>query len=348
MCYESLLGLRDCNLAEPTTGLYIDELGINNTFLGQLITDQYNNGVELFEDKRAFAWKKLSSDVLTRLSPMMKADTIIESKRVGQVVTDYSNVQTALGAGNYGGIRVKISPNTLSYLNLFISDLTLAIDSSNTNVPILVFDMTTLQLIDTITYTSGGIEYYIGKEFAAKRRKLDLAFVYESTMNTVKFIPKKGSCYDCGGSVREAHICPFVDAIGINLTTDGVSVLSSSNNKYTTGMSLNYSVSCDRRGWLCSIGNQMSLALAYATAVEIYNYALTVSPNQRANTTVFVNKGNKPFATAAAFEGIVAARDIAADQYNTELTAMLQNMRLPDDNHCFDCRKNIKYVTALP
>jgi hypothetical protein len=27
---------------------------------------------------------------------------------------------------------------------------------------------------------------------------------------------------------------------------------------------------------------------------------------------------------------------------------MLENMRLPDDNHCFDCRKNIKYVTALP
>jgi hypothetical protein len=133
-----------------------------------------------------------------------------------------------------------------------------------------------------------------------------------------------------------------VDAIGINLTTDGVSVLSSSNNKYTTGMSLNYSVSCDRRGWLCSIGNQMSLALAYATAVEIYNYALTVSPNQRANTSVIVNKGAKDLG------GITTARDIAADQYNNELTAMLQNMRLPDDNHCFDCRKNIKYVTALP
>lgn len=348
MCYENLLGLRDCNVPEPTTGLYIDELGINNTFLGQLITDQYNNGVELFEDKRAFAWKKLSSDMLTRLSPLMKSDTIIESKRIGQVVTDYNNIETALGAGNYGGIRVKIDPNTLSYLTLFISDITLAIDSANTNVPILVFDMTTLQLIDTITYTAGGIEYYFGKEYFAKRRKLDLAFVYESTMNTVKFITKKGACYDCGGKIREAHICPFVNAIGINLTTDGVSVLSSATSKYTTGMSLNYSVNCDRQGWLCSVGNQMSLALAYATAVEIYNYALTVSPNQRVNTAVFVNKGNKPFATAAAFEGIVAARDIAAEQYNAELTALLQGIRLPDDNHCFDCRKNIKYVTALP
>jgi hypothetical protein len=76
--------------------------------------------------------------------------------------------------------------------------------------------------------------------------------------------------------------------------------------------------------------------------VEIYNYALTVSPNQRANTSVIVNKGAKDLG------GITTARDIAADQYNNELTAMLQNMRLPDDNQCFDCRKNIKYVTALP
>jgi len=214
--------------------------------------------------------------------------------------------------------------------------------AANTNVPILVFDMTTLQLIDTITYTAGGIEYYFGKEYFAKRRKLDLAFVYESTMNTVKFITKKGACYDCGGKIREAHICPFVNAIGINLTTDGVSVLSSSTSKYTTGMSLNYSVNCDRQGWLCSVGNQMSLALAYATAVEIYNYALTVSPNQRVNTSVYVNKGVKNY------DGIITARDIAAEQYNAELTALLQGIRLPDDNHCFDCRKNIKYVTALP
>ena len=98
MCIESLLGLRGCESPEPSTGLYIDDLGINQTFLGQLITDQYRNGVELFEDKRAFAWRKLSSDVLTKLSPMMKSDTIIESKRVGQVLSNYANEQTALGA----------------------------------------------------------------------------------------------------------------------------------------------------------------------------------------------------------------------------------------------------------
>jgi hypothetical protein len=348
MCIESLVGLKECSLAEPSTGLYIDELGINQTFLGQAITDQYESGVDLFIDKRQFAWRKLSSDVLLRLTPAMKADTLIEGRRIGQVLTDYSNSQTALGAGRYGGIRLKINPNNLSYLNLYISDINLAIDSANVNVPVLVFDMTTLKLVKTITYAEGGIEQFIGSEFKAGRRKLDLAFVYQSTMNTIKFIPKKGACYDCGGKVRDAHICPFVDAIGIELTTDGTNVLSSANSKYTTGMTLNYNVNCDRQSWMCSVGGLMALPLAYLTAAEIYNYALTIAPNQRVNTTITINKGSKPFATSPAFEGIVAARDAAMENYNLELEALITNMRLPDDTHCWDCRKNYKYVTALP
>jgi hypothetical protein len=348
MCIESLLGLRGCESPEPSTGLYIDDLGINQTLLGQLITDQYLNGVELFEDKRAFAWRKISSDVLTKLSPMMKSDTVIENKRVGQVVSNYANVQNALGAGNYGGIRLKIDPNTVSYLNFYLADINLAIDSANVNVPVLIFDMTTGKLIQSLTYAEGALDEFIGKTFTSAKRKLDIAIVYESSMNTVKFTPKKGACTSCGGGPKESHMCPFVDAIGIELTTDGTNVLTSSSSKYTTGMSLTYSINCDRQGWMCSIGGLMALPLAYATAVEIYNYALTISPNQRVNTTVVVNRGSKPFATADAFEGIVAARDIAATRYNEELGAMLQNMRLPDDTHCWDCRRNMKYVTALP
>ena len=348
MCIESLLGLRDCNQVEPSTGLYIDDLGINTTFLGQLITDQYLQGSELFTSKRAFAWRKLSSDVLTRLAPVMKADTVIEGKRVGQLVSNYSNVQTAAGAGRYTGIRLKIDPQSLSFLNFYLADINLAVDAANVNVPILIFDMSTLKLIETFTYATGGLDQFLGKTFASARRKLDIAIVYESTFDSAKMVTKKGHCFDCGGGVREAHICPFVDAIGIDLTTNGTDVLSSITSKYTAGMSINYNVNCDRQGWLCSIGGLMALPLAYATAVEIYNYALTASPNQRVNTTVTVNRGQKPFATADAVEGIVAARDIAATRYNEELGAMLQNMRMPDDSHCWDCRRNMKYVTALP
>ena len=62
MCIESLVGLRDCEGFEPSTGLYIDDLGINTTFLGQLITDQYNNGAELFADITPLAEKWETGD----------------------------------------------------------------------------------------------------------------------------------------------------------------------------------------------------------------------------------------------------------------------------------------------
>jgi hypothetical protein len=174
---------------------------------------------------------------------------------------------------------------------------------------------------------------------------MDLAFVYESLYDTTKMIPKKGSCTDCGGHLRAVHVCPFVDAIGIELTVSGTDVVSSKSKKYTQGMSLVYNVNCDREAWLCSIGGLMAMPLAYATAVEIYNYGLTISPNQRVNTTVSVNTG---FSTSDPNDGMIAGRDIAATRYSEELKAMLENMRMPDDNTCFDCRRNMKYVTALP
>jgi len=337
MCYESLLGLRDCTLTDPITGLYIDTLGITSQLLDQFHTGQYQTGVELLQDKRSLAWRKVSSDFISRLSPMMKADTIIDSMRIGQVLTNSSNTDTALGAGNYGGIRVKIDPNSSSFLTFNLSDFSIAIPATSVDTEVLVFDMTTGLKIDSFIYSVGSVDQYINKNFKAKRRKADLAFVYESLVDTYRFTVKKGSCTDCGGNIKDAHICPFVDASGIQLTTDATTILTSSSAKYTQGMSLVYNVNCDRDSWLCSIGSLLSLALAYGTAVEIYDYALTISPTKRVNTAVTVT-----------IDQLTQARSIAADKYNIELQSVLQNMRLPNDVHCFDCQRNIKYVTALP
>ena len=337
MCSENLIGLKDCSTAEPVTGIYIDELGISKSFLSQLITDQYNTGLELFNEKRAFAWRKLSSDILTRLSDQMKADTIIENRRVGQPLTDSTNVDLALGAGKYGGIRVKINPNNVSFLEFYLADIFIDLPESIVNTQVLVFNMNTGKLIETIDYATGSNEQFLGAKYLAKRKLLDLAFVYESTENTTKYITRKGACSDCSGNIRETHMCPFVDAVGIELTTDGTSVLTHKNKKYTQGMSFNYNVNCDRGAWLCSIGGLVSLPLAYSTAVEIYDYALMVSPNQRVNTITSIN-----------YDNVKQARDIAAQRYLEELNAVLGGIRLPEDTHCFTCRKNTKYVTALP
>lgn len=351
MCYASLVGLKGCQNQDPSTGLYIDTLGINETFLGQLITDQYNSGQELFNDKLELSYKRISNEILTRLSPSLKADTIIENRRIGQVLTNYNNTQSALLNGEYGGIRIKINPNETSFLNFYLSDITLHIDPINTNIEIYVFDLITMKLIESFTYTTGSINQFIGKQYKSARKKLDLAFVYNQSMLAAKTVTKGGSCTTCGGNIKYSHICPFVDAVGINLSVNGGSIHtvgSTKNVMYTSGMSINYNINCDRESFICSIGGNIAMALAYLTAVEIYDYALTTSPNQRINTSVIINRGQKPFATASAVEGIVAARDIATEKYNSELTNLISNIRLPEDNNCFDCKKNIKYVVSLP
>lgn len=346
MCESKLLGLKGCNATPPATGLYIDDLGISQSLLGQFITDSYQNGVELFEAKRSLAWKSLQSKMMNAMASHLKANTLIEGRRVGIINTQPATAQTALGAGNWVGVLLKVNPNRDSFLQLSLTQL--LIYGASQDTPIKIFDTTTRKQIGSLKLADGDIDETIYQVLKAARRTAEIAIVYQSTFDTFKTIPKYGSCLDCGGNPKYSHMCPHVDALGVKLTISGDTIQTQSSTPYTWGMSLLYSLSCDREAWLCSIGANLSMALAYATAVEIYDYALTQSPSQRVNTAVTINRGQKPFATANAVEGIVAARDIAAQRFNEELNAVLQNMKLPMDSACFECRRGTMLVTAIP
>lgn len=339
MCESSLLGLRGCTATAPTTGLFIDDLGVTESFLSQLITDQYNTPSELFSDKRKMAWRKVSTDILGYLNPYMKGDTLIDSRRIGQVSTNATNTDAALGAGNYAGVRLYIDPQTTSFLKLFISSFSVAFTEEVTDKTIYIVDLVTRKVLESFVYSEGAIDQYIGKYITSSRRKMDIAIVYESTESVVRTVPKYGSCTDCGGNIRAAHICPYVDSIGVELSLDTETGVATDivNKPRTAGISLVYSIECDRDAYICSIGSTLSMALAYATAVEVYDYALTQSANLRVNTTVSVNT-----------EGLTTARDIAASRYKDEMEAVVKNMRLPSDTACFSCKQNMRYVTALP
>jgi hypothetical protein len=339
MCESSLLGLRGCADTQPVTGLYIDDLGVTESFLSQLITDQYNEPKELFSDKRKMAWRRISTDILGRINPFMKADTVVDSRRIGQIMTNATSTDSSLGSGVYVGVRVYLDPQTTSFLKMFISGFSVDFAGDVTDKTIYIIDLNTRKVLDSFVYTEGGVEQYVGKYLYSKRKKMDIAIVYESTEAAVKYTPKYGSCTDCGGRIREAHICQFVDSIGVQLSLDTESGVATDvvNKPRTGGMSLVYSIECDREAYICSIGSTLSMALAYATAVEIYEYALTQSANIRVNTTVSVNT-----------DALIQARDIAASRYNEEVDIIMRNMRLPSDRHCFRCNENMRYVTALP
>ena len=335
MCESKLLGLKGCNATPPATGLYIDDLGISQSLLGQFITDSYKNGVELFEAKRSLAWKSLQSKMMNAMAIHLKANTLIEGRRVGIINTQPATAQTALGAGNWVGILLKVNPNRDSFLQLSLTQL--LIYGASQDTPIKIFDTTTRKQIASLTLADGDIDETIYQVLKAARRTAEIAIVYESTFDTFKTIPKYGSCLDCGGNPKYSHMCPHVDALGVKLTISGDTIQTQSSTPYTWGMSLLYSLSCDREAWLCSIGANLSMALAYATAVEVYTEALTVSTNQRVNTAVTVN-----------IEQLQTALNVSTQRFNEEFNAVLQNMKLPMDSACFECRQGTMLVTAIP
>lgn len=334
MCESKLLGLRGCTEEAPVTGLYIDQLGITESFISNLNSDQYNTPAEMFIDQRSVAWSKLKTLMLSSINKFLKADTVIENRRVGQISQDYTLKTSA--TTSYNGIRLILQPQQSSFLKLYLSDLQIYIDSSVIDKTVYVFDLITGEKLSEITYLVGGDVQYVGQEFLSARRKMDIAIVYESTEESIKTIPKAGSCTDCSGRVKDVIICPFISAIGIQLDYDGTTISNVANKPVTYGMTLNYNISCDRESYLCSVGATMSMALSYATAIEIYDYALTVSPNQRVNTAVTINA-----------ESLMTARDIMAEKFNTEMEVVYKNFRVPDDRHCFNCDRNMVYGSKV-
>jgi hypothetical protein len=345
MCSDKLLGLKDCLLEEPITGLYIDELGVTNTFLANLNTDQYVSGIELFIEKRNLAWRKVSTDVLKSIASNMKTDTLIEGRRIGQKST-MQTTYAPLGSNIYTGIKLRITPNESSFIKIFVSELLIESDSGG-DILVYFYNLTTGELLKTVNYTDLNADQYIAFEYSGKRRDVDIAIVYESLYNVPKYtVTGTSSCSSCSGGIKEAFSSPYAKASGVKLTINPITgkVQTISNSTHTFGMSISYNVSCDREQWLCSIGALIALPLAYATAIEIYDYALSFSPNQRVNTTVGINSGlNNENST-----GIARAREIAVSRYTDEMNSLIQNMRLPNDPKCWDCRRNLIYTTVLP
>jgi hypothetical protein len=333
MCYEKLLGLQTtCRTYQPVNGVFLEQVtGITDEELGQLITDQYSEGHELFDDKVKQAWEMMSSEIINYLQPSLKGDTILQGARIGFPIGNEPKIQSALGAGNWVGIRLNSTANG-SYLNTYISSINIW-SQVDVNVTVHVMDMQTKKKIDTFTVDTN-TDTFIGKIYQNYRRDFNLALVYESTIDTFQTNVKRGYCSSCGGGYSTAHCNRLNDAVAVSMTLDGLlnpSVVT--NIGYTYGMSIDYNVTCDMKAWICSISNVLDYALAFYTSALIMDYATTISINSRVNTTVSVN-----------VEECIARKQAYMIAYKEQLENNIRNMRVPNDAECFVCKQNVKYV----
>lgn len=333
MCYQKLIGLKNsCKTYTPVNNVFLDQVtGITDIELGQIISEQYAEGYELFDDKVKQAWEMMSSEIVNYLQPSLKGETILTGERIGFPVSDEPKVQNGLGVGQWVGIRLNSSSET-SFINNYISTINIW-SQTDATVTVYVMDMQTKKKIDQFDVETN-TDTFIGKTYQNYRRDYDLALVYESTVNTYQTYIKRGYCHGCGGAFNKAHCNKLTDAIAVSMSLDGSdNPLVVNNVGYTYGMSINYNVTCDMKAWICSISNVLDYALAFFTSALIMDYATTISINSRVNTTVSVN-----------VEECLARKQAYMVAYKEQLENNIRNMRVPNDVECFVCKQNVKYI----
>ncbi len=336
-CFDDLIALRGaCYDTVPTSSLWLNDLGIDMNFVGQVITKDYKDADDFFNRKRDFAVRMVSNQIHNFLRPKYKASTVIENFRIGQ---GEDNLKQVVGSGFLKGIEIDLCQSR-SYLDVYVSEIALQI-STTQSVDVLVYDLVQNKLLDTITVDCVANEItrvYIKKTYKAERRGLDLFIGYDSTGISANTTRLKKNCINCSGNYQSEISNSYSKIRAVQIDQSGQIIKS--NLDYlneTGGLSVVHSLGCNHENWLCSISNQMAFPILYKTAALMIDHGLSATQDQRANTTVTINK-----------ELWKERMDRMEFYYSESMNNLLQNIKPPSDEICFACKDNLRHVIMLP
>lgn len=337
-CFDGLIGIRGtCDSPTSASGLFIDDAGISLTELNEFVTDNFKNGIDLFEKKLAFSINEVSNKVHAMMLPKYRAASILENSRVGIYQDNLRMIAPV--AGKMRTMQFELT-NTTSFLDLFVSEIALQVDKDGT-VDVSVFDLIENRLIETIPIECKKNEIsvvYPSKKFKSNRKKLNLLFAYDSTgihANTSYLTRSGGACFDCAGGNRlqnqHMRISPgLIDILDDKIAKNIV------NTNDTGGMSIVYSLSCNHTDWLCSISNAMALPILWNTAAAIMEHALLISPTEQMTPRTM-----KP-------ELLKQRYDLYNMKFDETFNSMVKNISPPSDEKCFICNNRIRTASMIP
>jgi len=336
-CFDDLIALRGaCSDTVPTSSLWLNDLGIDMNFVGQVITKDYASPADFFNRKRDFAVRMVSNQIHNFLRPKYKANSVLENFRIGQ---PQDNLKLIAGSGNLKGIEIDLCQSS-SYLDVYISEIALQI-STTTDVDVLIYDLIQDKLLDTVTIHCIANEItrvYYKKTFKAERRMLNLFIGYDSTGISANTTRLKKGCTNCSGGYQSMIQNNYSKIRAAEIDPNGQIIKS--NLDYiqdTGGLSVVHSLGCNHENWLCSISNQMAFPVLYKTAALMIDHGLSASKDQRSNTTVTINREEY-------MERLARMEHFYAEAMNN----LLQNIKPPSDTACFECKDNLKHMIVLP
>ncbi len=339
-CFEDLISIKgNCDEILPTSGLYIDDIGLSLKNIDEFVTQDFTDSYELFQNKRDFSIRLLVNQINQHLSDRYLSNTLLTGQRIGFFKDDLTIIPGTVGVRK--GINFEFH-NYNSYIDFFVSEI--AIQVRNTApYNIKVWDLIQNKLLDTIPISAVNDEIvtiYPNKTYRSNRKKLNLFFTIDAVVdsNTTLVHPDAtgNGCGTCGGSylyqnswlyARGATVQDAAQKIKSNLTF----------SSDTGGLSVVYSLNCNHRDWLCTIAQQIAMPLIYKTCEELIGFALMSSKTERMNTMTFANE-----------EKLQKRFDYYAAKYNESFDNILKNIVLPQDSSCFKCNTPVRQKIQLP
>lgn len=337
-CFEDIIGLRGaCDTPTSNSGLWMDDIGIELTELDAIINKAQVDSITFFENKRDFAIKQIIALIHSHFSDKYKTNTVLRSGRIGFGKENQEAV-AALAAGTLKGIELELC-NKDSFVDVYVSSLSLQVNT-NGAVSVLVYDLFQNKLLDTISVTAVSgqtVTVYPNKTYKSNRKELDIIFVYDaSTFSSVKTTVTEGGCKSCGDGGSMVNLNQYLSTRSISIPSASAKIEDNLTAVGDTGgLSLVYSIQCNYDDWLCTIANSVALPILFKTGYEIMDYAYNNS--LRLNTTTTIN-----------WENLVKRRDEYNLRYQDSIQQLLQNIKLPQDEKCFECRQKSKHVVILP
>jgi len=337
-CFDNFITIKNtCGSTASDSGFYIEDGGVTLKEASDYVTSDYVSAEAFINSKIAFAINLINQSVYQHFSSKIKTASVIENESIGFILPNKEIV--AEQTNKYIGISLELTNNN-SFLALHISSISLFVNYSGT-VSVKIYDVYQNKLLDTITVTAIAgqvVQIPLLKEYFTDRKNMQLAIVYDSTgipsyqtsVNPNYIV----GCSNCSKN-NNSYSNRFVYAKPIVVST-GSDIINANleSTSYTGGLSVNYSVNCNYKSWLCSIKNMLAIPILYKACEEIMNFA--IESTDRGNMKTFD------------VEKLKERRANYESKSNKDLDNILQNISLPNDKDCFSCNIKSKNAIILP
>lgn len=331
-CFDDVVALKElCTDTDPFSGIYLNDVGVTKYFISQIITSDYDDDIQQFVDSKVnHAIRIVKNAIHSRYGNKINSTSLIVDHRLGYTQDDL----IAMTGGDFKGIQVKLS-NFSNYINLHLSSLSLQVNTTGT-VNIVIYDLFQNKLLYTlpISAVSGEIiTIYPHKVIESTGRPLNLFIGYDATgITSVQTYIRDGQC--CGIT---SCTTSFMTAKGVTNATGVFKNENMQSLSHTAGLSFVYSLQCDSYSWMCAYAQALALPIAYKAAAEIYLHGMQNASSERSSNNVNLNP-----------ELLKETHDRYEFQFREQLDSLLQNMNMPSDSVCFQCKTPARTAIVLP